>query len=194
MNVIRQEVRFGYREKLDQATGMKTRRIPDLLTIDFPILADLVLNASEKVQNLLQDAVNQVLVERARELLASYDAKTFPYVELDFEKIANLPPAQRKGGGIAQETWDAFIEDYKTIIVAVTGKTQDQVDNAAKILSKRLVGYKTSKDHLIFFAQMLALYQANSPNAAEYSDVVEFLTSKIEEGLNTTPEQALANL
>lgn len=197
MNTIQKEVTFRYKTTKDKETGAEFKRPDEVLKISFPVVdADFIAELSEKGASLLQDAVESVIVGRARELLEGQNVTSanFDYSSLVWETIANLPPAQRRGGGIAKELWESFIEDYKAVMPGVTGKSVEQVNNAANILSKRLATVKTSKDHLDFFETQLGLYVHNSEHAGEFTDVLEFLLSKIEEYRGLSAEETLKNL
>ena len=194
MNFTQKEVNFSYKTRKDQATGMEEKRPTEVLAINFPAVADLVKETSEKGLALIQEAVEAIMIGRARELLENCSSANFPYDQLDWEVIANLPPAQRRGGGISKEQWDAFLADYCTVMPGITGKSQDQIDNASAILGKRLSTVKNSKDHLAFFEKQLGMYITGAPNAAEYTDVLEFLTSKVDEYKSLTADDVLKNL
>lgn len=193
MSTIQKQVSFRFKKKLDEKTGMETTRQPETLTISYPLVASLITSASEKGLQLIQEAVEAVIDSRAKELLKDYTSANFPYSELDWEKIATMPPAQRRGTGISTEQWEAFLAEYSKVMPALTNKSQEQVDNAAAILGRRLATVKNSKEHLAFFEKQLGIFM-ESPNAADYSDVLEYLVSKIEEYKSLTAEDILAKL
>ena len=208
MSTIQKEVTFNYKKKKDEQTGMESKRAPEVLKINFPTVQDLVTAAvaglnsddeavkktAENSLSLIQDAVEGIIIGQARSVLEDKTAENFPYNEIDWEYIANLPPAQRKGGGIPKEQWEAFTADYSAVMPAITGKDQEKIDNAATLLGRRLATVKNSKEHLKFFEEQLNLYTAQAPNAAEYVDVLEFLNSKIEEYLSLDSAALLAKL
>lgn len=151
-----------------------------------------------KSLDLLLEAVGDVIAGRARDIINDNEKITgmddFPMDELSWEAIANLPKAERRGGGISKEIWEAFAEDYIAVMPAVTGKTAEQVGNAAKILLNKFNQVKTVKQVLKLMKEQIRLYVANSPNAETYSEAVTFLLEKVETLINFDESKLLQNL
>lgn len=151
-----------------------------------------------KSLDLLLEAVADVTIQRARDLINDNEKITgvddFPMDELSWEKIANLPKAERRGGGIAAEIWEAFSKDYITVMPSVTGKSVEQVANAAKILLNKFNQVKTIKPVLTLMKEQLGLYTVHSPNAETYSECVKFLVEKADNLLNFNEQDLLKNL
>lgn len=151
-----------------------------------------------KELDLLLEAVGEVSIQRARDLINDNEKITglddFPMDELAWSKIANLPKAERRGGGIAAEIWEAFSKDYIAVMPGITGKTVEQVSNAAKILLNKFNAVKTIKPVLKVMKEQLGLYAVNSPNAETYSEAVKFLVEKAETLLNFNEADLLKNL
>lgn len=151
-----------------------------------------------KELELLLEAVGDVTIQRARDIINDNEKITgvddFPMDELAWSKIANLPKGERRGGGIAAEVWDAFVKDYITIMPAATGKSVEQVGNAAKILLNKFNQVKTMKPILKLMKEQLGLYVVHSPNAETFSDAVKFLNDKADTLLNFNEADLLKNL
>lgn len=151
-----------------------------------------------KSLDLLMEAVTDVVSARARDIINDNEKITglddFPMDELSWEAIANLPKAERRGGGISKEVWEAFAEDYIAVMPAVTGKTAEQVGNAAKILLNKFNQVKTVKQVLKLMKEQLGLYVTNSPNAETYEDAVKFLLDKVDALINFDESKLLQNL
>ena len=80
------------------------------------------------------------------------------------------------------------------MLPALTGKTVEQVTNAAKILQNKLAQVKTNEPVLQLLVEQLAIYAENSPNIEEYQECVAFLLNKADTFLNLSPEELLSNL
>lgn len=196
-------VKFSFRKVItkDEATGIETENKRPSVELDLPLLSVegmvAAIQAGGKQLDLIMEAIRDVQIARARELVnenENINSENFPYEELSWAKIANLPKAERRGGGISKEVWDEFSKDYVAIMPAATGKSIEQVKNAAKILLNKFQQVKTNKPVLKLLKDQLALYIANSPNAEQFSDCVEFLVEKADKFLSATDEELLSNL
>jgi hypothetical protein len=190
---------FNFKKSKDKDTGIETIRHPVVLALPYPSVEGIVtiLQTGGKGLELLQEAIETVVNAAARDILYdSFDltAATFPVDKVSWETIANLPKAQRKGGGIPKETWEAFGEDYVAIMPEATGKRVDQVTNMAKLLLNKLNSVKTNEAVLQLAVEQLGIYTEKSENAGEYADCIEFLLNKAETFLNVSEEELLANL
>lgn len=200
-NVDVKPVKFNFKKSKDKDTGVETIRQPVELAIPYPSIEGIVaiLEAEDggKQLDLLMDAMADVINSVARELLyedTKLNAASFPVDKLSWEAIANMPKAQRRGGGIPKETWEEFGKDYVEVMPNATGKTVDQITNMARILIGKLGTVKTNMPVLELAVQQLAVYAEQSPNAEEYVDCVEFLLKKADALMNVTPEDLLTNL
>lgn len=156
-----------------------------------------ILQAGGKSLELLLDSVADVIASQARSIVndkEDINQDNFPIEKLDWDFIANLPKAERRGGGIPKELWEAFAKDYIEVMPAITGKSIDAVSNAAKIYLNKFNAVKTSKPHLKLLSEQLGLYLNNSQNVEQFTDCVEFLLNKADTLLNTSEEDLLANL
>lgn len=181
--VDEKEVKFNFRTVKDEATGLEVKRATIEQKIPVPSVEGIIaiLEAGGKQLELLQEAVADVIYQRAREILADDDKLTeVPVDLLSWEVISNLPKAERKGRGIPKETWEDFSKDYIAVMPGVTGKSAEQVGNAAKIFLNKFQQVKTNKAVIKLLQGQLALYLNSSPNAEQFSDCVEFLVNKAE--------------
>lgn len=196
------EYKFHFKKVKDEATGLESKRPTVELSLPVPSVEGIIQileEGTDKPKNLelLLEAVAEVIQERARELVnekEDINQDNFPLDELTWEKIANLPKAERRGGGISKEVWEEFAADYITVMPAVTKKSAEQVGNAAKILLNKFNAVKTNKPVLKLLKDQLGLYVTNSPNAETYQECVEFLTKKADALLSVDEAQLLANL
>lgn len=153
----------------------------------------------DKQKNFLLEVLAEVVKDYARLQVGDENNPVNKQEELDISKltmeyIANIPPAERRGGGISKETWAEFFKDYLDVMPSVTGKKKEQVENAAKLFVARLQPVKTQKKILSFLKDQLSLWFTNTQAAEEYSEVYEFLAGKIEDLLKRDEAELLANL
>lgn len=190
---------FRFKKQVDKETQIETVREPVELAIPYPSVDGIIaiLEAGDKQLELLLDAVEGIVTQTARDLISedtSLNAANFPVEKLSWEAIANMPKAQRRGGGIPKEVWEAFAQDYIEVMPEATGKTVEQITNAAKILQNKLAQVKTNEPVLNLLVEQLAIYADKSPNIEDYKECVEFLLNKAETFLNVSEEELLANL
>ncbi len=198
-DVIVKASKFNFKKSVDKATGIETVRKPVELAVPYPSVEGIVviLEKGGKGLELLVEAIESVVNTAAREILfdgTDLNAATFPVEKLSWEFIANIPKVQRRGSGIPKETWDAFQADYVECMPEATGKTLEQIANAAKILAAKLSAVRTNEAVLQLLVGQLAIYAEHSPNIEEYAECVEFLLNKADTLLNVSEEELLANL
>lgn len=184
--------------KKDKETGTKRPTLE--LYMPIPTM-DGIINglADEKVAKLIQELVAAEVLKAAREQISDDKSPVNNQLDLDVSKLtleylANMPAAERRGGGISKEVWAAFEADYNNIMPEITKRTPEQVANASKLFVMRLQPCKTRKETLSFLQGMLELYVANTENLEDFQAVVEFLNEKIETFLAADESSLLANL
>ena len=193
------EFKFNFKKVRDENTGLETKRPSVELTLPVPSVEGIIaiLETGGKSLELLLESVTDVIASRAREIVnekEDINQANFPFDQLAWEVIANLPKAERRGGGISKDTWEDFSKDYISVMPSVTGKTAEQVGNAAKILLNKFNAVKTNKPVLKMLKAQLGLYASNSPNAEMYVDCISFLMDKAEALINMDDATLLANL
>lgn len=164
----------------------KSKRPTVELTLPIPTIHGAVaaLEAGGNQAALLLEAMESIVTRRARELVdenENISQENFPFDQITWESIANLPPSEKKGRGIPKEVWDDFSADYIAVMPTLTGKTANQVTRAAEILVDRFNKIRGSKDYkkiVRVLLDQLAIYINNAPNAEQYVDCVSFLTEK----------------
>lgn len=171
------------------------------LELDLPVLSVegiiKVMEVGGKELELLREAVNDVIVARARQIINDDEAITadsFPYAQLTWEAIANLPKAERRGGGISKETWAGFVADYIAIMPAAANKKIEAVQRAAKVFEKKFADVKTDKPVLKLLRDQLTIYINHSPNVEQFEECVSFLVNKANTLIEADSSNLLANL
>ena len=175
---------FTFRKQKDDSVIEYKR---DTLVVPLPIpTINGVLSIIEeggKGAELLREAVTEVIKTQARSLISEdekLNAANFPYDQLSWDFIANMPKASRKGGGIPKEIWEGFVKDYIEVMQEVTDKTLEQVTFAAKLFNAKLQPVKTNKKVLSVLEEQLGVYaNAEQANLEEFAEVIEFLAEKI---------------
>lgn len=180
-------------------TGETNKRPTVELALPTPSVEGIIeiLQKGGKGLELLLEAVQDVVISQAREIVNADEAikqETFDLNKVSWETIANLPKGERRGGGIAKETWADFAEDYIKVMPAVTGKPLEHIENATKIYLTKFQTCKDRKNVLTKLKEQLALYLENSPEAENYTECVSFLVNKADEFLKLDPEAYLNNL
>lgn len=199
-------INFTFKKSKDKDTGIETVRNAVQLPIPYVSvqgLIDIIEGASvedgqpNKGLALLMEAAEGIVNTAARNILyedTALNAANFPIERISWEAIANLPKAQRRGGGIPKEVWEAFATDYCEVMPNATGKTMDQVAGAAKILQSKFSAVKTNLPVLNLLVEQIAVYADSSENAGDYTDCIEFLLEKADTLLNVSEEELLAAL
>ena len=198
-NVSTKPTKFTFKKSKDKDTGIETMREAVELAVPYPSMEGIIaiIETGGKGLELLFDAVEGIVNSAARELLNedyNLNAATFPAEKVSWEFIANIPKVQRRGGGIPKETWDEFELDYVAIMPTATGKSLEQVRNAAKIIKSKFSAVKTNEQVLNLLVDQLGVYLDATTKAEEFAECVEFLLDKADKLLNISPEELLANL
>jgi hypothetical protein len=205
-----EEVSFHFRkdkdlEKANPDLVGKTKRetfkwnIP-LLTVAGAIAA---LQASDKSTQLLVEAANNVIIDRARGLISDkvdndtfnketkqYNLKLTPeefnLEDLNFLKIAMLPKSER-GAGIPKEAWLAFVADYKETMVKPNAvalfpdrkpRTPEVLEKHGIILGSKFNQVRSRKDVIGQMLGFLDIWAQASENVEEHMQIYEHLTAK----------------
>lgn len=178
-----QEAKFHFKKVTDEA-GNETKRPTVSLHLPIPSIEGIVAileSGDAKQQALLLEAVGDVILANAREIVNENEEisqDTFPMEKLSWEYIANLPKAERRGGGISKDTWEEFGKDYMATMPAITAKDSKKVEMALRVFMNKFAQVKTDKKVLALLRQQLALYANGSPNAEQFAECIEFLDKK----------------
>lgn len=198
--VDRKEVTFSFRKTKDKDTGVETKRESIVANLEIPSVEGIVkmLEEGGKSLELLQSSVESTITDYVKSMLGDnpdITSENFPYAQVTWEVIANLPDADKRGRGIPKELWEEFIESYIETMPAVIGKSVDVVKKQASHLANKFQVLKTheKKNELLpKFVEMLALYTNSAPEAEQFSAPIEFLLKKAEEFMVTDKSTDLA--
>ena len=146
-----------------------------------------ILNGTDaKAIDLVVDQVNQVLVDEVRSQvddLPTYeevDVSKLDFSTVDFVKLANTERATRSGGGISEEAWTAFAEDFIATIVEHTDKPAEAAKKVVAILTKRLKDVAKQEAVLVTLDTYLSTWFTNSTEASEFARIYERLNTRLE--------------
>lgn len=198
------ETKFHFKKVVSKESGVEYKRPTIEVMIPRPSILGII-NILEKPDNekelaLLMDAVQDVIMSRARDLVAEDENYTtenmgsFPFKQLTWEAIANLPKAERRGGGISKELWEGFAADYVAVMPGVTGKAVEKVQKAADVFISKFAAVKTDKPVLKLLKDQLALYVNSTNNGDQFADCIEFLQNKANTLLQADSSKLLDNL
>jgi hypothetical protein len=191
--------KFNFREVTDKETGVKTKRATvELDKLPVPSVEGIVaiLETGGKALDLLLEAVQDVIVSRARDVINDLDTITsenFDYNSCDWNTIANLEKEDRRSG-ISKETWDDFATDYVEVMPAISGTSKEQSANAAKIFAGKFASIKSKKDVIAKLKLRLSMYAEHSPKAAEFAECIDFLLKKADKLIAAKEESLEDNL
>lgn len=177
------ETTFHFRKVTDPETKIETKRNSVVLPLPVPSVEGIIaiLETGGKSLELLQEAVRNVIEEQAREYINANEdctALNFPFATLNWETIANLPKADRRGGGISKEVWDEFAKDYIAIMPALINKSTEAVSAAAGIFLTKYAKVKQDKKILNRLKEYLAIYLSNTARGEEFAEAVDWLNKK----------------
>jgi hypothetical protein len=189
------EAKFNFRKVKDAETGVETKRATvELAKLPIPSVEGIVaiLETGGKALDLLLEAVAEVVINRARDVInenESITSENFDYSSVDWNAIANLEKEDRRSG-ISKETWEDFAVDYVEVMPAVSGTSKEQSANAAKIFVTKFASIKSKKDVIRKLKLRLSMYAEHSPRAVEFTEVIDFLFKKADK-LITAKEESL---
>lgn len=192
--------KFHFKKVKNDVTGEETKR-PTVEIDKFPVPSIegivAIFNAGGKGLDLLREAMNEVILSRGRELINENEnltAENFPYDQLSWDAIANLPKAERRGGGISKEDWTEFAEDYNNVMPAATGKPAEQIAFQSKIFLQKFAPVKHRKDTFPGLKNLLGIYINTSPNAENFQAQYEWLINKLDSLAEVDEAALLGNL
>ena len=170
------------------------------LNIPFVTIDGLVEALSdEKQQAYLLSIINDSIYQAGKWQVGDENKPVNKQEELDLSKLtlealANMPPSERRGGGIAKEVWEEFGKDYAAVMQPLTGKTTDQIDNAVALLLKKFQPVKSNKRVLAHLKSQLNMWFAATQAAEDFKECFEFLDAKAQTFLDADEAALLVNL
>jgi hypothetical protein len=190
------ETAFHFRKSVDKETKIETKRNSVVLPLPVPSVEGItdILTTGGKGLELLQEVIADYIASKAREYVNDNEdvsSTNFPFATLNWETIANLPKADRRGNGISETVWKEFAADYITVMPALINKSLDAVTQATQIFLTKFARIKTNKPILSKLREYLVIYLNNTQNGEQFADCVEFLDKKITAFLSVSEEDLL---
>lgn len=187
-------------------TGKKVEKvIPAIPTVEQEVMLltaeDIVamFNAegSEKQVKLVVEACNNIILEQARDIVnedpETVREKGFPTEKLSWEYISNMPPAARKGAAIKDEVWEAFKEDYVSVMKH-HGKTEEKAKMGAKLMAQKFQPVKMNKKVLSALQANLGQWFSNTSKKEDFQEVYETLANKLDNLLVADEDAVLSSI
>lgn len=143
----------------------------------------------EVCYDVVRDAISSDVSDNEKFDQATYDAAAA--TKYSWDAIANQPREDRRASTIPAELWEAFAKDYIEVMPGVANKTIDAVTNATVVYLKKFSIVKTDKVVLGKLKDQLALYLEHSPNAEQFSEILDLLFKKLETYLASDDVQLL---
>jgi hypothetical protein len=140
-----------------------------------------------KQVELLIEAANDIIDDQVRKQLdeqpnyKQIDLSLINRDKLTWAYIANMPRAERISNTISEETWEAFKSDYVKVMVAVTGKPEQVVNNAAKIIAAEFKPVRDNRDKLAVLETYLDTWFASTERAGDFASLYERLSKKVKD-------------
>jgi hypothetical protein len=140
-----------------------------------------------KQLELLIEAANDIIDEAVRRQLdeqpnyKEVDINLIDRSKLTWEYLAHMPRSERVSNTISEETWEEFKKDYVKVMVPVTGKPEQVVHNAAKIIAAEFKPVRDNRDKLAVLETYLDTWFANTERAADFASLYERLSKKVKD-------------
>lgn len=170
------------------------------LELYLPVPTHDALNAmavGSKEWDLVQDAMADYVYRAAKEQVDGDDnisQDTLDLSKLDWSFIANLPKAERTGGGIPASVWEEFEKDYIDVCINKLGHDAAKVPMQAALFVDRLNKVKTNKPVIAKMQEALAGWFGATDKAEDFIKVFEYLDKKATDLLEADETALLAKL
>lgn len=164
----------------------------DSLRVEVPLLDSAALSAILAANDanqvaLLLEAANSLIIEQVRKQIddqpnhQQVDKSKLDFAKVSWAAIATMPKAERISTAISDETWEAFKADYVTTMVGVTGKSEQVVANAAKIIAAEFKPVRDNNNKLATLETYLDTWFTHSVKAADFASLYERLSKKVKD-------------
>ena len=190
-----ENITFFFKGKTDPVTkelipGSKRANV-DLVVpaLTFEGLVSKLTHGDDKIKNYILDQVNQAIREGAKLQVNDKEKPVNRQSELDIEKLtieylAYIPPSERAGSGISDETWEDWAQDYLNTMTQHTNQSVEKIKLAIELFVTKLKKTKENKNALQFLSDRLNVWAGASTRAQEFADVYTYLDSLIEKYIN----------
>lgn len=207
---VAQSFKFNFKtRKITDENGKevgRTKKQPSV-TCDLPILAaDEVVALLQdperaKEQGLVISTIADIIYNAARsqfdEIIEAFgddetkevSASMLDFSKLTLEYVANLPPSSRGVQAISDEEWQAFFEDYLSVMVAATGKAEERIKNHINLFKKPQKA-KANKEVLQVLVDQLDIYLASSGSIEDTGNCAVRIRDKFSKWISE-PEKAV---
>lgn len=180
------------------------------VSVDLPLLTlqdvlDILTSTEEITANakaLIVDQVNAVLVAEVRSQIddmpnyEEVDVSKIDMSTVDFIALSNTPKVVRSGGGISDELWAEFGDNFVEVITTVSETTADTANKVVVLLTRRLSSVSKQAAVLEKLETYLATWYGacTAEDQAKYEVVFARLAKRIEGYLDAVNDDPLAGL
>ena len=198
---LMKEFRFSFKKQTTKdELGQEIKRPPVVLSVPVPTFEGMLESLTDtKVQQFVLDLLEEAVKDQVRIQVGDEEKPVNRQEDLDLSKldlvyIANMPKSERTGGGISEEVWKAFQEDYITTMVTHSGKEKEKVERASNLLVKKFQPVRTEKSVLTFLRSQLAFWASHTSNLDDFAEVYKFLDDRAGMLLNKDSADLLQSL
>lgn len=210
-NLVTRAVNYSFRAPTDKAVAsakaagqpVPIKRAP--VELQVPALTqegiqEILNSGSAQAKAFLLEVVNAVFVNYVQEKFEAQprseeiNVSLIDMSDVDWEKIANLPPDERKSRGIPEELWTMFTDDYKSIMPAITGRPMDRIENHCKFFVARFSALRSNKPMVTSLLGLLDQWAQSTDKLEECAPIYAALTAKGKAILEANESEQVNNL
>lgn len=165
----------------------ESKRAPVTLVLPLPTFPGVVSGLYEPKQlAYILDLLADQVMAAAREQIDDEDKPVNNQEDLDLRKLtleylANLPKAERTGGGISDTQWTGWAADYISVMPGITGKPlKPAIESSCELFTKKMAPVKGRKDVLGKLKSYINIYITKAPNAGDFTDVCDYIDRRLD--------------
>lgn len=174
------------------AAGLPAPIARNSIRVEVPLLDSaqlfaILAAADPKQVELLLEAANSLITDQVRKQIdeqpnyQQVDKTKLDFTKVTWAAIANMPLRERTSTAISEDTWELFKADYLVTMVAFTGKNEQVVANAAKIIAAEFKPVRDNPGKLQVLEAYLDTWFANTQKGADFASLYERLSKKVKD-------------
>lgn len=135
--------------------------------------------------DVLQDVVKNTVKEQVYDDSSPLNEQNELKInQLTLDYLSTIPKAERTGRGIAKEIWEAWAEDYKSVMIGIGQREAIKIGNAADALVKKFNPVRTNRKLVEFLRNELNIWADATQNFDDYIEIFEFLKGRANDIIN----------
>lgn len=199
-DILIAEHKFTFKGAIDPETNKRGKpRAPLVLALPLPTMDGIIGAISSNSQALewVQEVIQNEILGHVRDKISGDDPEWRAQEDVDFSKlsisfIANLPKAERTGGGISKEVWEAWATDYREVMVGEFARDPKKAAASCDLLFKKFNPVKTQKKIITILLDELNKWFSKTSMQDQFASCYAFLAEKGQKLLEED-EEKLAN-